>query len=83
MTPCFMRWWLEVRHQIAENRLGPLPAIVAILKLFHVLLKVLRRHVNVGPANRQLQTRPKPLDPVNVAVAINIFAFNPALDSPL
>ena len=45
-----------------------------MLKLFHVLLKVLPRHVNVGPANRQLQTRPKPLDPVNVAIAVNIFS---------
>ena len=26
----------------------------------------------MGPANRQLQPRPKPLDPVNVTVAINI-----------
>ena len=41
LTPCFMRWWLEVRHQIAENRRWPLPPIVAILKLLHVLLKVL------------------------------------------
>ena len=74
MTPCFMRWWLEARHQIAENRRWPLPPIVAILKLLHVLLKVLPRHMNVRPANRQLQPRPKPLDPVNMAIAVNILA---------
>ena len=63
----------EARHQIAENRSRPLPAVVAILKLLHVLLKVLLRNVNVRPADRQLQSRPKSLDPVNMTVAINIF----------
>ena len=53
---------------------GPLPAVVAILKFLHVILKVLLGNVNVGPSDRQLQPRPKPLDPVNVAISVNIFA---------
>ena len=44
---CSMRWWLEVRHQIAENR-GRIPApIVAVLELLRVLLKVLPGNVDV------------------------------------
>ena len=43
---CSMRWWLEVRHQIAENR-GRIPApIVAVLELLRVLLKVLPGNVD-------------------------------------
>ena len=46
---------LKAGHQIAEHRSGPLPAVIAELKLLHVVLKVLLRNVNVSPADRQLQ----------------------------
>ena len=81
-TRCCTRWLLKARHQIVENPLGPLPPVVAILKLLHVLLKVLRRNVDVRPANRQLQTRPKPLERVDVAGTPHILTRT-VIDSPV
>ena len=63
---CSTRLLLEARHQISEHRSRTLPPIVAILKLLHVLLKVLPGNVNVRPTDQQLQPRPKTLNPVNV-----------------
>ena len=65
---------LEVRHQFVENPPRNLPAIVAILKLFHVLPKVLPGNVDVGSADRKLEARPKAFDAVGMNRSPDIFA---------
>ncbi len=63
----------ESGEQSAKHQMRSLPKVISILKLFHILLKMLPRHVNMRPQDRQFQTNPKPLKAVDVAVAIQIF----------
>ena len=63
----------ESGEQNAKHQMRSLPKVISILKLFHILLKMLPRHVNMRPQDRQFQTNPKPLKTVDVAVAIHIF----------
>ena len=70
------------RHQIAEDRVRPLTPVIAMLKILHVLRQVLRRNVNVRPADLQFQPSPKPLDPVDVATLSRIFA-GPVVNGPM
>ncbi len=59
---------------MTEHQFRALPPIVAILKLLHVLLKMLLRNMDVSPADRKLQPCPKTLDTVNMAITINILS---------
>ena len=75
--PRFTRQWsrcLETRHQFVENPARSLPAVIAIFKLLHILLKVLRGNVDVGPADRKLEPRPEAFDAVGMNRSSDIFA---------
>jgi hypothetical protein len=50
----FVERWKH-RKKLVGHLLGPLPAVVAILKLPSVLLEVLPRNVDMGPADRVLE----------------------------
>ena len=65
---------LKTCQQMIKHPLGILPPIVAVLKLLHVLLKVLRRNMDVRPADRKLEPRPIAFHRVDMAAVLRIFA---------
>ena len=68
----FLNAMLKAPPSDRRNRLGPLPAVVAVLKLLRVLLKVLPGNVNVRPADRKLEPRPKAFHAVDMAIAVHV-----------
>ena len=51
-----------------------LPQIETKLEFGKVLWQMFGAYVNMSPPDRQLQPRPKALDPINVAISVNILA---------
>ena len=64
----------ERNHQIPQHRVGTVPPIVAILKLPHILRKMLRADMDMRSVNPALQLRPEAFKAVHRYPARNIFA---------
>ena len=59
------RFHAAVDFSSSKIRPGAFP-VIAIFKLLHILLKVLRGNVDVGPADRKLEPRPEAFDAVGM-----------------
>jgi hypothetical protein len=66
LTLFFVALWIH-RKKLADHLPRLLPTVVPILKLPRVLLEVLLRNVDVGPADRVLEAREVAFDGVRPA----------------
>ncbi len=64
---------LKGSQQFGKHRLGPLPAVIAVLEFAQILRKMLATDMDMRPLDRTLEDRPEAFQGVHVNVAASVF----------